>query len=206
MTDDYVDKMWGRIVEEEEVVSIETEKGRVYVDDPSQAPGDVNVQEGNQGGYFYVTDGGQEGGGGGSGQAGEIEDGAYLSSHTNTFAQDALYEIRDESDDPGAINRLAARVEDEGVENLDADSLDSVEEAMETWADQIDEQGGDSSQVRESLSDIRRGRGGGDDSGNEHEESTESETEDEPDGNSSSDLDDDSGGWDGGGGWENDGW
>jgi hypothetical protein len=62
MTDDYINKMWDRIIEEEQVVSIETEKGRVYVDDPSEAPDDVNVQEGQQGGYYYETGGGGESG------------------------------------------------------------------------------------------------------------------------------------------------
>lgn len=33
------------------------EKGRRYVDDPSEAPEGVEVQEGPQGGYFYETDG-----------------------------------------------------------------------------------------------------------------------------------------------------
>ncbi|AGM11636.1 hypothetical protein HCTV5_26 [Halovirus HCTV-5] len=70
MSDDYISKMWDRIIEEEEVVSVETEKGRVYVDDPSQAPDDANVQQGDQGGYFYETDGGSSG----SGDGGDSED------------------------------------------------------------------------------------------------------------------------------------
>lgn len=49
----------------------DTNKERVYVDDPSQAPEDVDVQEGQQGGYYYETEGGSgEGGDGGDGQDG----------------------------------------------------------------------------------------------------------------------------------------
>lgn len=36
------------------------QKGRRYISDPSEAPGDVEVQEGERGGYYYETEGGEE--------------------------------------------------------------------------------------------------------------------------------------------------
>ena len=43
----YIEELWNRNLN----------KGRRYVSDPSEAPDDVNVQQGEQGGYYYETGG-----------------------------------------------------------------------------------------------------------------------------------------------------
>lgn len=56
MSRDYIEKTQKRALAEF-VESIGAEKGRVYISSPDEAPEDVNVQEGEQGGYYYESDG-----------------------------------------------------------------------------------------------------------------------------------------------------
>lgn len=74
-----------------------TEKGRVYISDPSEAPEDAQVHEGDQGGYYYETeDGGEEGEDGDGGE----EDGVPYSSEEVVESgaySDALDALREEA-------------------------------------------------------------------------------------------------------------
>lgn len=80
----------------------EVEKTRVYVDDPSDAPDDVNVQQGDEGGYYYETSGGQEDGEAESGLSDEtrsrIEEDVPVASEMDQYwnwDQDAVPVIED---------------------------------------------------------------------------------------------------------------
>lgn len=126
--DDYINKMWDRVIEENDVVSVETEKGRVYVEDPSAAPDDVQVQEGDQGGYFYETDGssssadGDGGGGddspvdGGGDEGGEID---HVAAEEALQDEDVPFDYRND----GLVAAVGAS------DGITTDTFDEMEEA-----------------------------------------------------------------------------
>lgn len=117
MGDDYINKMWDRVIEENDVVRVETEKGRVYVDDPSEAPDDVQVQEGDQGGYFYETgqtssdSGGRDGGGDQGGSFDETSSQSDDSANTES----------------GGTNPTISELPDAGKAGALMDTLDTSE-------------------------------------------------------------------------------
>lgn len=123
MTDDYINKMWDRIIEEEQVVSIEAEKGRVYVDDPSQAPDDADVQEGDQGGYFYVTDGGSSDSGG---EDSEDSSDIYVPDNPST------------EEIAGSAQELGEQLADNHEGEVTADTYDEVRQEAENALSGVD--------------------------------------------------------------------
>lgn len=142
----------------EAVSKYSVDKGRRYIDDPDDAPDDVEVQEGPEGGYYFETDDGgdeedgEEGGEDGDqgGDTTNLDEDEWDEVETevhnafvgfDTLSRDILEAVKDRSfddlpDDPEQLEEFAYFAEDlaESREMFDDDP-----EAAEMWESIADE-------------------------------------------------------------------
>lgn len=106
-------------------------KGRRYIDDPSDAPEDVEVEEGPQGGYYYETGDGDGGGDGG-------DDGSGGSGSDRPFD----VEPSDLSDDElEQQHTVLSRLETEEREAGNGESAEVVAQLREEYEEEAEERG-----------------------------------------------------------------
>lgn len=119
--------------DEERTASKDTFKRRVYIEDPSEAPSDANVEEGQQGGYYYETDAGA--GGGGSDVPDVIDDAGFGPEYEDGSPEERAEMTVDVLDQEGELDEVADQVEAElGIDSTEDPRASELEDDIEEYA------------------------------------------------------------------------
>lgn len=106
------DEIAKEVLPDDHIVS----KERVYINDPSEAPEDAQVEEGPHGGYYYETGGGSGGGDDGGDGGGGLED--------TGLGYEEL--IPDGGDGPGNIEQVERNLINSGVDESEIETFEEV--------------------------------------------------------------------------------
>lgn len=131
MRDEYLESLIGKTGKEFGIV-----KGREYIDDPSEAPDDAEVQEGPRGGlYFETTGGSDESGGSGSSGGSAPSDASSGGGSGGVTEEDVVDTVHDIAEVDGAANIAAHETEDGYSISFDIPDKDAASEVAHQVAE-----------------------------------------------------------------------